>query len=99
MIHSLLTTENPINCTDALRQWIEQRNREVCVDVQLIPFKEMVGWYVDEDGSLRHDSGRFFTIQGIHVETDYGRNNSWDQPIINQPEIGYLGMSISRSRR
>lgn len=92
MIHSLLTTDNPINSTESLRQWIEQRNREVQVDVQLIPFSEMTGWYVDQDGSLKHNSGRFFTIQGIHVETDYGYNHAWDQPIINQPEIGYLGI-------
>ena len=72
MIHSLLTTDNPINSTESLRQWIEQRNREVQVDVKLIPFSEMTGWYVDDEGSLRHNSGRFFTIQGIHVETDYG---------------------------
>ena len=32
MIHSLLTTENPINSTESLRQWIEQRNREVQVE-------------------------------------------------------------------
>ena len=92
MIQSLLSTDNPINSSDSIRQWIEQRNREVQVDVQLIPFKEMAGWYVDEDGSLRHSSGRFFSIQGIHVETDYGYKHSWDQPIINQPEIGYLGI-------
>ena len=92
MIHSLLTTNNPINSTESLRQWIEQHNREVQVDVKLIPFSEMAGWYVDEDGSLRHNSGRFFTIQGIHVETDYGSKHAWDQPIINQPEIGYLGI-------
>ena len=92
MIHSLLTTDNPINSTESIRQWIEQRNREVQVDVKLIPFKEMTGWYVDEEGSLRHNSGRFFSIQGIHVETDYGLTHSWDQPIINQPEIGYLGI-------
>ncbi|MBP3750433.1 MAG: NDP-hexose 2,3-dehydratase family protein, partial [Prevotella sp.] len=92
MIHSLLTTENPINSTESLKEWIEQRNREVQVDVKLIPFCEMTGWHVDEDGSLRHNSGRFFSIQGIHVETDYGNVHSWDQPIINQPEIGYLGI-------
>lgn len=92
MIHSLLTTDNPINSTESLREWIAQRNREVKVDVQLIPFREMLGWHIDTDGSLRHDSGKFFSIQGIHVETDYGRIHSWDQPIINQPEIGYLGI-------
>ena len=31
MIHSLLTTDNPINSTESIRQRIEQRNREVQV--------------------------------------------------------------------
>lgn len=92
MIHSLLTTDNPFNSTEELREWIEQRNREVHVDVSLIPFNEMEGWHVDEDGSLRHNSGKFFSIEGIHIETDYGKTPSWDQPIINQPEVGYLGI-------
>lgn len=92
MIHSLLTTDNPINSTDSLREWIEQRNREVEVDVKMIPFKEMEGWRIDENGSLRHNSGKFFSIEGIHIETDYGKTPSWDQPIINQPEVGYLGI-------
>ena len=52
----------------------------------------MEGWHIDDDGSLHHDSGKFFSIQGIHVETDYGRVSAWDQPIICQPEIGYLGI-------
>ncbi len=92
MIHSLLTTDNPINSTRSLKQWIEQRNREVKVNVELIPFDQMEGWFIDAEGGLRHNSGRFFSIQGIHVETDYGNTSSWDQPIINQPEIGYLGI-------
>lgn len=92
MIHSLLTTINPINSTETLKQWIEQRNREVQVNVEMIPFSEMKGWHVDEEGSLRHDSGRFFSIQGIHVQTDCGVTREWDQPIINQPEIGCLGI-------
>lgn len=92
MIHSLLTTDNPINSTESLKQWIEQRNREVVVNVEQIPFDQMEGWCIDEEGCLRHNSGKFFSIQGIHVETDYGRISSWDQPIINQPEIGYLGI-------
>lgn len=92
MIKSLLTTDNPINSTEELKNWIEQRNREVQVNVELIPFDQLEGWHIDGEGSLRHNSGKFFSIQGIHVETDYGFTSSWDQPIINQPEIGYLGI-------
>ncbi len=92
MISSLLTTENRFNTTSELLSWIERRNKEVKVDVERIPFSEMEGWHIDDDGCLRHNSGKFFSIQGIHVDTDFGSNNHWDQPIINQPEIGYLGI-------
>lgn len=92
MIKSLLTESNPFNSSNEIREWIRQRNQEVQVDVKLIPFNEMDGWHVDENGSLRHNSRKFFSIEGIHIETDYGKTPSWDQPIINQPEVGYLGI-------
>lgn len=92
MIKSLLTTNNIFENNDSIRSWIENRNNEIKVDVKRIPFSEMKGWHIDEEGSIRHKSGKFFSIQGIHVVTDYGAINSWDQPIINQPEIGYLGI-------
>lgn len=92
MIRSLLTTSNPFNSSEELQQWIDTRNREVQVSIRLIPFSEMANWHVDPDGCLRHDSGRFFSVQGIHIDTDYGTNPGWDQPIIVQPEIGYLGI-------
>lgn len=92
MIRSLLTTDNPFNGSEELKDWILRRNQEVSVEVNPIPFSEMAGWHIDEDGCLRHDTGRFFSVQGIHVETDYGLISGWDQPIIVQPEIGYLGI-------
>lgn len=72
--------------------WIETRNREVSVSVDLIPFKAMDNWEVLSDNSLRHFSGKFFSIEGIHVNTDFPQPKVWEQPIINQPEIGYLGI-------
>lgn len=92
LIKSLLTTTNPFNSTADLLAWIQQRNREVEVNVEEIPFSEVEGWHQDKDGSLHHDSGKFFSIEGIKVETDYGWVSSWTQPIINQPEVGYLGI-------
>lgn len=92
MIQSLLTEKNPFNDTAELLEWIERRNREVQVEVCRVPLAELEGWRVDEEGSLRHRSGRFFSVKGIHIETDYGTVPVWDQPIIYQPEIGYLGI-------
>jgi oxidase EvaA len=92
IIRSLLTNKNPFNSTEEIRQWIQQRNREVEVRVDKIPFADMKMWHSEEDGSIRHDSGRFFSIVGIDVKTDYGNNHHWRQPIILQPEVGYLGI-------
>ncbi|MDD3944493.1 MAG: NDP-hexose 2,3-dehydratase family protein [Bacteroidales bacterium] len=92
MINSLLTLHNEFISTEEILKWIQRRNKEVTVNINTIPFRDMKGWHIDEDGCLRHDSGKFFSIQGLHVETDYGRIHNWDQPIINQPEIGYLGI-------
>lgn len=33
-----------------------------------------------------------FSIVGIDVKTDYADNHHWRQPIILQPEVGYLGI-------
>ena len=92
IIKSLLTDVNPFNSTQELKEWIERRNNEIKVEVEKIPFNKLERWYSKDDGSLHHESGRFFSIQGIDVRTDYGENNHWRQPIINQPEVGYLGI-------
>lgn len=92
LIKSLLTIHNPFNSTADILAWIQQRNREVKVRVEEIPFSEVKGWHQEEDGSLHHDSGKFFSIEGIKVHTDYGKVSEWTQPIINQPEVGYLGI-------
>lgn len=92
IIRSLLKQNNPFNSTDEIRQWIERRNREVEVIVDRIPFSDMKMWHSEGDGSIHHDSGRFFSIVGIDVQTDYGGINHWRQPIILQPEVGYLGI-------
>lgn len=92
IIRSLLANSNPFNSTEELKEWIARRNREVEVKVKQIPFSEMKMWHSEPDGSIHHDSGRFFSIEGIDVTTDYGTMNHWRQPIINQPEVGYLGI-------
>lgn len=91
-LRSALTEENPYNTTEEVLQWIQIRNRETCVSVERIPFSAMDKWHFDANGNLRHDSGRFFSIEGLAVRTNYGNVSQWQQPIINQPEIGFLGI-------
>ncbi len=92
MIKSLVTTKSTISTDSEIAKWIKQRNAEIEVKIDHQPLSQLEGWHFDENMSLRHNSGKFFSIEGIHVETDYGKVNSWDQPIINQPEVGFLGI-------
>ena len=64
ILRSLLTNKNPFNSTEEIRRWIQQRNREVEVKVEKIPFAELKMWHSERVGSIRHDSGRFFSIVG-----------------------------------
>ena len=59
IIRSLLTENNHFNSTQELKEWIEQRNREVTVNVEQIPFSELDKWYSKEDGSVHHESGSY----------------------------------------
>jgi len=92
-LESALTEENPFISTSGIKQWLKERNDAISVNVNKIPFSELKDWILDEKkGMLKHQSGKFFTIEGINVRTNWGKVKEWEQPIINQPEIGYLGI-------
>jgi oxidase EvaA len=81
--------------TDEVIKWLEEQNKKVIVNVEQINLNKIKQWgYDSESGSLKHDSGKFFSIDGISVDTNWGEINHWQQPIINQPEIGYLGFIV-----
>ena len=65
--------------------------------IERIRFDELQDWRLSPtEPRLTHRTGMFFSIDGIRVSTDWPHVRSeWDQPIINQPEVGYLGF-ISR---
>ncbi len=80
---------------DTIVQWIKQQNEAIDVTITKVPFKNLDKWYFDEvNGNLKHETGKFFSIDGIRVNTTWGSTKQWDQPIINQPEIGFLGFIV-----
>ncbi|MET7395825.1 NDP-hexose 2,3-dehydratase family protein [Dactylosporangium sp. NPDC005572] len=63
--------------------------------VERIPFSALDAWQFDKQtGNLGHASGRFFTVEGLRVRE--GGADTWSQPIINQPEIGILGIVVKQ---
>ena len=79
--------------TSEIMKWLADRNRAVDVSVERMSFADLKGWHFDSKrGDLVHDTGRFFSIVGVDVMTNVGCVKRWTQPIINQPEVGYLGI-------
>jgi len=92
-LKSALTLDNPFLSTDEFLNWLEEKKSNVKHKITPIPFSEMSNWGFNEaTGNLEHDSGKFFSIEGISVKTNWGNVPEWSQPIINQPEIGFLGI-------
>lgn len=81
--------------TESILAWMKRQNEEVNSYIKQIPLSDLKGWQFRDD-RICHNSGKFFSIDGIHVETNYRNTPQWDQPIINQPEIGFLGFIVKK---
>lgn len=79
--------------TGFLPWWRERADRHR-FEVTPVAFRELTDWRFDQAGNLAHTSGKFFSITGLHVRSDYGPIPEWTQPIISQPEVGILGILI-----
>ncbi|MBP6901701.1 MAG: NDP-hexose 2,3-dehydratase family protein [Burkholderiaceae bacterium] len=77
--------------------WLRARRAAVATTVTQLPLDALRNWGRDaSSANVVHASGKFFAIEGIRVSTDWGHVRSWDQPIINQAEIGYLGFMAKK---
>ena len=93
LIVSASTEYNPHLPTSSFFTWLSAQNDSLQFDCSLIELKQIRDWYFDEGLNLRHSSGKFFSIEGIQVKVSAADGTKeWNQPIINQPEIGILGI-------
>ncbi|TDB78121.1 NDP-hexose 2,3-dehydratase family protein [Micromonospora sp. KC723] len=77
--------------------WFEQEHTAHSFRVTVAPLDSLEGWSIDpETSAITHRSGKFFTIDGLEVQTNHGLVESWSQPIIDQPESGILGILVRR---
>jgi len=93
LLVSASTEFNPEYSSSYFSQWLKNQNKITVFENTIIPFSEMNSWYFDNGGNIRHNSGKFFSIEGITVKViTEGEVKEWNQPIINQPEVGILGI-------
>lgn len=92
---SALAADGTVTNRWGFHQWFAEYTAGDWSRVSEIPFSGLVGWrFQKSTGNLVHDSGRFFSIQGLRVRSGQGPIRGWSQPIIVQPEVGVLGILV-----
>jgi len=93
-IHRSLTGKTALYSDRNLDRWISNRLLTTKLKIKTISLDNMAAWRIDPvTGNIQHDSGRFFSITGVIVK--HRKDSSefeWDQPAIDQPEVGILGI-------
>ena len=91
IITSWKTTENGVNSTDELLSWINDLNNTTHVDINECSINDSTFWFYDDyNGEVLNRKRSFFSIKGMRRFED--GEFTGEQPIIIQPEIGYLGI-------
>jgi oxidase EvaA len=82
---------------ETVADWLDTVKADGDFSVEERSLEELAGWHVDPDsGDIAHDTGRFFTIQGVDVTvTANGEASQWRQPVIVQSDVGILGLIAS----
>jgi len=84
-----------LNGSSVLEAWLLEQRKHTHVGVEPIPFSASGEWCIQE-GGLAHNTGRFFKISGLRFSGEFAKRAHGDQPIIEQPEIGILGVLLRR---
>lgn len=75
-------------------EWLRLARQNASQKSVIVPLDSVDGWLCDsKSGNIVHSNGNFFVITGIHARHRHCHDEiEWDQPIIDQPEIGILGI-------
>ncbi|HEY4022629.1 MAG TPA: NDP-hexose 2,3-dehydratase family protein [Pseudonocardiaceae bacterium] len=96
-VRSTATADNAVMSMAGFYSWFNERVRAHSFQVDLIPFADLSRWdFAPDTSNLVHESGKFFSIEGLRVHTNRRWVSEWTQPIIVQPEIGVLGILVKR---
>ncbi|MBO1413387.1 NDP-hexose 2,3-dehydratase family protein [Streptomyces sp. FH025] len=91
-LRSARTAETPL--TRDPESFLKERSAASSFRVEEVPLSSLVNWHLGD--RIGHSSGRFFTVEGLSVQTNFGTTPQWCQPIIVQPDIGILGILVKR---
>ncbi|MEU7108418.1 NDP-hexose 2,3-dehydratase family protein [Streptomyces sp. NPDC046215] len=85
--------ESPLTSPADPRDWLGELAAADGSRAVPIPFAKLRRWgFHPGTGDLAHDSGGFFTVTALDVRVAHGPVEHWSQPILDQPEVGILGI-------
>jgi oxidase EvaA len=97
LILSSICTSNALHSLDEILQWLKHWRMHTTLKTDKIPINECDKWYTDKKtGSIHHTSSQFFSIVGVRVYSEHREMIGWDQPILEQPEVGILGIGVKK---
>ena len=67
-INSLINIGN----IDQIKEWIKHQNEVVEVSINKISFDKLKLWNFKKFSNISHNSGKFFSIQGLRVKSSIG---------------------------
>ena len=89
---SYLSTSKSLYSIEEIIEWMKLKNKQHPFKVSRITFNAMEHWHFEhKSGDLIHSTNRFFRVEALSCKQNFGQVRSWQQPIINQQEIGILG--------
>lgn len=91
IIQSWHNVDGNVNSTSELLDWINDLNTKTYVNIKECSINDSTFWFYDDyNGEVLNRKRSFFSIKGIRYFVD-GKFIK-EQPVIIQPEIGYLGI-------
>lgn len=94
-LKSLTCIEGRHIALDDVLHWVNVRREETQVKVDRVALPLMSHWRLDSaNNAVGHTTGRFFSIRGLRVSGIAPKLGGWEQPIIDQQEIGVLGCIV-----
>lgn len=91
IIDSWHNVEGNVNNTEELLEWIQNLNQTTYVNITECSINDGNMWFYDDyNGEILNRKRSFFSIKGMRRFED--GEFAGEQPIIIQPEIGYLGI-------
>lgn len=91
VLESWANTEGNVNTTSEILSWIEELNSTTYVNIKECSINDSAFWFYDDyNGEVLNRKRSFFSIKGMRRFED--DEFTGEQPIIIQPEIGYLGI-------